>query len=188
MISTSKYADDVSVKNYYRKEPSKIERDTAPKRVTFLNFGPPGKEEDDYKKISAEKNPTIISDSKLLPILDYKYNLREIVKQCILLEDHLIQKEKQCHDCIIKHFLAMEALSEESLTLHKDLTPESSLTMLPTKIREIQRHWYSNPDQNSISSAQQLRKLRKEYMENSFAVIFDPSNEGSCSSSKCRIR
>ena len=45
-----------------------------------------------------EKNAT------LLPVMDCKFNFREICKQCILLEDHLTHNEKRCIDCCMKHF------------------------------------------------------------------------------------
>jgi hypothetical protein len=52
------------------------------------------------------------SCDSLLPVLDPRFNMREICKQSVLLEDHLFQKEKRCHDCICKHFLTIEALAE----------------------------------------------------------------------------
>ncbi len=57
---------------------------------------------------------------KLLPIMDPIFNLREISKQLILLEDHLFHIRKRCSDCIKKHFLTAEALSEEAITLDID--------------------------------------------------------------------
>ena len=61
-----------------------------------------------------------LSGKKLLPVLDPCFNMREICKQCILLEDHLFQTEKRCTDCIKKHFLTIEALGEEAITLDKE--------------------------------------------------------------------
>jgi hypothetical protein len=60
------------------------------------------------------------SCDSLLPVLDPRFNMREICKQSVLLEDHLFQKEKRCHDCIIKHFLTIEGLAEEAVTLDKE--------------------------------------------------------------------
>lgn len=48
-----------------------------------------------------------------LPISHPRFNLREIVKQFTLLEDHLQHPHKQCLDCIRKHLLMSEALAEE---------------------------------------------------------------------------
>jgi len=55
--------------------------------------------------------------SNLYPLMNPLFNLREVGKQCILLEDHLNQPKKQCHDCIKKHFLHVEGLLEEANSL-----------------------------------------------------------------------
>ena len=53
----------------------------------------------------------------LLPIMHPLYNLREVCKQTALLEDHLNNERKRCQDCIRKHFLTIEALLEEAISL-----------------------------------------------------------------------
>lgn len=52
-----------------------------------------------------------------LDLDDPMHNVREIVKQLILLEDHLNCADKRCMDCIKKHLLAAEALAEEAVSL-----------------------------------------------------------------------
>jgi hypothetical protein len=109
------------------------------------------------------------SCDSLLPVLDPRFNMREICKQSVLLEDHLFQKEKRCHDCIIKHFLTIEGLSEEAITLDKEQKyPE--LIDLPQKIRVIEQKYLKNhtdPKQPAIT-AQELREIRKGYMQKCF--------------------
>ncbi len=51
------------------------------------------------------------------PVSDPKYNMTEIIKQSLLLEEHLVEKNKHCKDCICKHFLTIIALSEEAVCL-----------------------------------------------------------------------
>lgn len=48
-----------------------------------------------------------------LKISDPRFNVREIAKQLILLEQHLLEKDKYCPDCITKHILTIEALADE---------------------------------------------------------------------------
>ena len=60
---------------------------------------------------------------KILPVLNPEFNFREIVKNSILLEDHLNHPGKQCGDCIMKHMLALESYADELLSL----TPRSDL-------------------------------------------------------------
>jgi hypothetical protein len=134
-------------------------------------------------------SPTSPPEKQLLPVLDPQYNMREICKQCILLEDHLSHEEKRCPDCCIKHFLTLEALSEEAIQLDKDQKLDKNLIHLPTKIRNIQKKWYKNPNSNSIECSQDLRKIRKLLMENSFPIVFDTNNKlMSCSASKCMLK
>lgn len=176
-----KFYPDVLLRNF-RSEEDRVPnaRPSVARNKTFLKLQKDSPIVEEQEKILKEK--------KLLPILHYKYNLREIVKQIILLEDHLINEKKQCHDCIIKHFLAIEALSEEALTLNKNLTKDSPMYSLPDEIRKLQRLWYDNKETKTIETAQALRKIRKVYMEDSFNIIFDDNlKEGSCSSKSCHL-
>ena len=105
------------------------------------------------------------SGSKLLPVMDPMYNMREICKQSVLLEDHLSQKKKRCRDCCIKHQLTIEALAEEAITLDKDGKCRD-LYDLPDKIRSLQKDFISNRDPNEI--AHEYRKVRKSLMQRCF--------------------
>tara|TARA_Y100000385_G_C13078644_1_gene632712 strand:- start:138 stop:596 length:459 start_codon:yes stop_codon:yes gene_type:complete len=74
-----------------------------------------------FKKI--EINP-IIKDSKLFgekdkldPIMDPVYNIKEVCKNSVLLEEHMAQKQKRCFDCISKHFLLITGYIEEAIQL-----------------------------------------------------------------------
>jgi len=51
------------------------------------------------------------------PVSDPKYNMQQIVKQSILLEEHLTNKNKRCRDCITKHFHHIIGLAEEAQML-----------------------------------------------------------------------
>lgn len=137
------------------------------------NFKPLDIENDKFKNFK--------ESTKLLPVLDSKFNLREICKQSILLEDHLTHREKRCKDCCIKHFLALEGLCEEAVTLDKnrDIIKED----LPNLIRTIQKKWYENPDENAHECAQMLRQMRKKFQLDCFDIIFT----NSCSSGVCSI-
>ena len=51
------------------------------------------------------------------PVSDPKYNMHQIIKQSILLEEHLSNKNKRCRDCITKHFSHIIGLAEEAVML-----------------------------------------------------------------------
>ena len=159
------------------------------KKYEKSNQNPEKKE--DFKLPYEENNITPIeNDGKLLPVLDYKFNMREICKQCILLEDHLSHLEKRCPDCCIKHFLALEALSEEAIQLDKKNEGVDVMYHLPKRIRKIQKNWYQDPSKNATRCSQDLREIRKELMETSFPIIFDENSNKklSCSSSSCSLK
>ena len=146
---------------------------------------------ENFKLPYEEKNITPVEgDGKLLPVLDYKFNMREICKQCILLEDHLSHLEKRCPDCCIKHFLALEALSEEAIQLDKKREGMDEIYHLPERIRKIQKNWYKDPAKNASQCSQDLREIRKELMEISFPIIFDEEKNKklSCSASSCSLK
>ena len=59
------------------------------------------------------------NEKELLPVFSPLFNMREICKQVVLLEDHLNNPRKRCPDCIKKHFLTIEAFFEEAVSLDK---------------------------------------------------------------------
>ena len=52
-------------------------------------------------------------------LLDPRHNLREIIKQMLLLEHHLCDPQLRCPDCICKHIMLIEAYAEEGAQLDK---------------------------------------------------------------------
>ncbi len=97
----------------------------------------------------------------LLPIMSPLYNMREICKQVALLEEHLNQPRKRCPDCIRKHFLTIEALFEEAISLDKDFKYDDYLDGKAEMCRLLQEEWLDGGDEQKI--AQQLRTMRKEF-------------------------
>lgn len=118
--------------------------------------------------------------TKLLPVMDPEFNMREICKQCILLEDHLCHNEKRCFDCCVKHFLTIEALAEEALTLG------GRASDLPSRVRRLQQKWHQDPDKNALAVSQELRKIRKDFQIDAFDVVFR-SSSASCEDGVCRL-
>ena len=133
------------------------------------------KEELPPQRFSGEKS--------LLPIMNPSFNLREICKQCILLEDHLTHEEKRCTDCCQKHFLTIEGFAEEAMTLDKTGEYYQYLKDLPSIIRNLQIEWQTNPNKAQFI-AQKLREIRKQFQNNSFNVI--QSREG-CQNGNCGL-
>jgi hypothetical protein len=102
----------------------------------------------------------------LLPVLRPQHNMREIIKQLALLEDHLHQPVKRCRDCIRKHFLTIEGLAEECGSLCKPdaILPESR--KIASTARVLQHAWEQDPTNPRMAEhiAAKLRKMRKTLM------------------------
>jgi hypothetical protein len=121
--------------------------------------------EQTYQKNAARRE----AQKSLLPVMDAGFNLREISKQIILLEDHLFNTRKTCADCCVKHFLTIEGLAEEAITLDKDRKYSYLTKDLPDKIRAIEKHWIAGD--NPADVAQELRAVRKSLQQNCFTIF-----------------
>lgn len=121
--------------------------------------------------------------NRLLPVMDPIFNLREICKQCILLEDHLCHNEKRCFDCCVKHFLTIEALAEEAITLDSSQKHTAKIQSLPSHIRRLQHQWHQDPDNNSQTVSHELRKIRKDFQLDTFDIVFQSTP--SCQDGVC---
>lgn len=135
----------------------------------------------DKKKLDACR----LEKGDLLPVMDPTFNMREICKQSILLEDHLSQTEKRCYDCCIKHFLTIEALAEEAITLDVNQKHKDKLQDLPARVRKLQKMWHEDPDSHSHKVSQQLRLLRKDFQMDSFTIAFQTQD---CEGGVCKIK
>ena len=95
-----------------------------------------------------------------LSLMSPLFNLREIAKQMLLLEDHLLHVNKHCHDCIRKHLLTIEAFAEEATTLDKD----QEYVVLSEHLAFAARSWMEAVcDGESFHEiAQQIRGVRKQ--------------------------
>ncbi len=111
----------------------------------------------------------------LLPIMSPLYNLREICKQVALLEEHLNQPRKRCPDCIRKHFLTIEALFEEAISLDKENKYGEHLDGKAQDMRDLQGAWLDSKDTDQahevyLMIAQALRQVRKGFAPICFDV------------------
>jgi len=74
----------------------------------------------DYTDIDGDGDFDVVRRKKahgLRPLQDPAFNLREVAKHLLLLEDHLLHADRRCPDCIWKHLLTAEAFADEADTL-----------------------------------------------------------------------
>lgn len=98
----------------------------------------------------------------MLPVKHPGHNLFELAKQLVLLEAHLTLKQKQCDDCISKHFLALIAYTEEIPGLDSDgaISEAIEIEQLIPNCQVLFHHWANRIDPRLI--AQSLRGIRKK--------------------------
>lgn len=98
-------------------------------------------------------------------LTDPVFNMREIVKQLTLLEDHLSHPYKMCMDCVRKHLISVEAFAEEATAM--DTTGETSKTS--ELMAESARVWMEQvmDEKRPVADiAQEIRSVRKALMPN----------------------
>ena len=102
----------------------------------------------------------IKSCGALDPVSNPAYNFQQIVKQSILLEEHITNKNKRCRDCITKHFLHIIGLAEEAQMLATDKCHKFPLIAESVDIyNELFKTWIKNKD-NEVINLQVADKLR----------------------------
>lgn len=104
--------------------------------------------------------------SSIDPVSDPKYNMQQIVKQSILLEEHLANKNKRCRDCITKHFLHIIGLAEEAQMLATDKIEKYPLINECVELyNRLFKKWLDRYDldveNSSLLCCDELRTMRK---------------------------
>lgn len=103
------------------------------------------------------------------------FNVREMCKELVLLEQHLFDARQRCPQCIRKHFIHSEALAEEAVTLDaKGAYP--FIKAVPDKIRSLIKSYAMGIDPTQV--AQGVRVIRKDLLAKCF-YIKDPSEDTS---------
>jgi hypothetical protein len=106
------------------------------------------------------------------PVSDPAYNMREIAKQSILLEEHLTIPAKFCPDCCVKHLLHCHGLATEALMLACDRVDKyPHIKQAPPLYATLLDRWRDEanagggaplPEQTRLEIATTLRTFRKE--------------------------
>ena len=109
------------------------------------------------------------------PVSDPKYNMQQIVKQSILLEEHLTNKNKRCRDCITKHFQHIIGLAEEAQMLATTKCNKFPLLNESVTIyNDLFNEWFKNRDDEMkiLEISDKLRIHRKKLI----AIYFFDDN------------
>ena len=99
------------------------------------------------------------------PVSDPKYNMHQIVKQSILLEEHLANKNKRCRDCITKHFSHIIGLAEEAIMLAcNDVKKYPLMGELGIYYNKLFQKWLKDTS-CSLDVCAELRTMRKKIIQ-----------------------
>ena len=88
-----------------------------------------------------------------------RFNIRQAVKELVLLEKHLTDKGQQCPDCIAKHVLTFEALVDEAKGLDGAAQWRAQLEQLTRLYRSLNVALRTTRDVAKI--APMVRNIRK---------------------------
>jgi len=107
----------------------------------------------------------IVSCGALDPVSNPAYNFQQIVKQSILLEEHITNKNKRCRDCITKHFLHIIGLAEEAQMLATNKCNKYPLINESVELyNKLFNEWIKNKDDDIrlLNVCDKLRIHRKK--------------------------
>lgn len=98
------------------------------------------------------------------PVSEPAYNMKEIAKQSILLEEHLTVAAKYCEDCCVKHLLHCQGLAAEAVMLACDRVDRYPMMReSPAFFQRLLDDWPRKKDVLSerLGMAASLREYRK---------------------------
>jgi hypothetical protein len=107
------------------------------------------------------------TNRKLAPILDPRFNLKQVSGNLLLLEDHLNNSEMRCNDCVVKHSNLISAYLQEANGLDKNREYSREINETTTAFNKILKKLGDKmkkgplEDDECCEIAQEIRKIRK---------------------------
>lgn len=99
------------------------------------------------------------------PVNDPAYNMKETIKNTLLIEQHLAEKNKYCKECLVKHFLISIALLEEAEWMAcKDCNKYPMLIDSKVFFKKIFKEWHAKMDDDAtrLEALAQIREWRQK--------------------------
>ena len=124
-------------------------------------------------EVAAKCSADTCGSESLHPILDPQFNMREVAKQCLLLEDHLNNIKKRCLDCIRKHFLIVDGLIEEAIGLEQDIPKRAEYRRMYISWLNFEKRYSEAPlDSDNLDGiSKNIRVFRKPLVEKHFDLV-----------------
>lgn len=133
--------------------------------ILFILISKKSKNNDSSQSCSLDKCGAID------PVNEPDYNMRNIIKQSILLEEHIAEENKYCISCIIKHFLHIIGLAEEATWMAgSKINNYPHLQESVNFYTSVFNQWKNNKfnDDNKRNVLDKLRKMRRELIDSYF--------------------
>ncbi len=108
------------------------------------------------------------SSSELDPVNEPSYNVREVLKNTLLIEQHLSEKKKYCKACLVKHFLLSEALLDEAIWMAgQSIGTYPKLAESQTFYKLLYDTWHANMDDDAVRlvTLDKLRAWRRDMID-----------------------
>lgn len=108
---------------------------------------------------------TCSNNPHLDPVNDPDYNVREVIKNTLLIEQHLAEDQKYCKECIVKHFLISIAYLEEGIWMAcKNCEKYPKLKESLSFYNVLFEKWYKNMEdqETRLQTLQELRAWRQD--------------------------
>lgn len=106
---------------------------------------------------------------ELEPLNKPEFNIRQVLKEMVLLEQHLAVPSMRCDDCIKKHLITIEALTDEAYTLGPSVSTEKVLTEIRRLVVSLS-HKYTSEQSDLREIGQYIRSIRKELITPYFTI------------------
>lgn len=99
---------------------------------------------------------------------DPAYNMKNVIKQSILLEEHLAEKNKYCISCIVKHFNHIIGLCEEAVWLaEKNVNKYPYLEDSVVYYQALFEKWVKARQDNTVKTdvLSAIREMRRSLID-----------------------
>lgn len=135
--------------------------------VLYVLF--PRKQKSDFKKVEKVANGSCSKSCGAIdPVNDPDYNVREAIKQTLLLEQHFAEKAKYCKSCSVKHQLVIIGLLQEAVWMAGNHCKDyPKLEESVDFFKKLFDKWHKNmdDDQTRLDSLTQLRSWRRDMVD-----------------------
>lgn len=119
---------------------------------------------------SKASKPGTCSASSCAPhdVNNPEYNIHEVIKNTLLIEGHLAERNKYCKNCLVKHYLISIAYLSEGIWMAGNKCKsypklEDSLKFYEDNFKQ----WYSDMDNdtNRLNALENLREWRRDMIQ-----------------------